>query len=75
MRSPGRGQGEMTTGGTGPEDEFEGHPSAQEAARYIADVTGGIALIARKAGLEVLAYILDMARLEAEETAERGKPQ
>jgi hypothetical protein len=44
---------------------------ARETARYIADITGGFAGLARKAGLDVLAYILDMAKLEAEETAQK----
>ncbi|MGD9921196.1 MAG: hypothetical protein AB7V13_07080 [Pseudorhodoplanes sp.] len=36
------------------------------AVAYIADMTGGLALIARRHGLHTLGYLLDMARLEAE---------
>ncbi len=36
------------------------------AAAYIAALTADLALIARRHGLDALGYILDMARLEAE---------
>lgn len=36
-----------------------------ETARYIADLTAELAYLARKARLDLLAYLLDMARLEA----------
>jgi hypothetical protein len=36
------------------------------AAAYIADLTGGLALIARRHGLDTLGYLLDLAKLEAE---------
>jgi len=36
------------------------------AARYIADLTTELAVLARRHGLDALGYILDMARLEAE---------
>ena len=65
----------MTSGTTG-QDGGEGEDSSsKETARYIADVTGGISALARKAGLDVLAHILEMARLEAEETAQKSEPQ
>jgi hypothetical protein len=54
---------------------MEEHSSAKETARYIADVAAGISVLARKAGLEALAYLLDMARLEAEETVQSSEPQ
>jgi chorismate synthase len=62
----------MTSGETG-RDGGQRESSSRETARYIADVTVGVSALARKAGLDVLAYLLDMARLEAEETAQ--KPQ
>jgi hypothetical protein len=37
-----------------------------EAAAYVAELSSDLASIARKNGLDTLAYILDMARLEAE---------
>jgi len=36
------------------------------AASYVAALAGDLAAIARQHGLETLGYILDMARLEAE---------
>jgi hypothetical protein len=36
-----------------------------EAARYIAEFTAELSIVARGAKLELLAYLLDMARLEA----------
>lgn len=44
-------------------------PSAVDrtaAAAYIADLAGGLAVIARRHKLETLGYLLDMAKLEAE---------
>lgn len=40
-----------------------------EAAAYIAALSGDLAAIARRHGLDTLGYLLDMARLEAEQTA------
>lgn len=37
----------------------------EEAARYIGQMVGEMALIAREAKLELLAYFLEMARIEA----------
>jgi hypothetical protein len=36
------------------------------AAEYIADMTRDLATLARRNGLDTLAYLLDIARLEAE---------
>jgi hypothetical protein len=38
---------------------------AAESARYIAQMSGELASLARGANLELLAYFLDMARVEA----------
>ena len=40
-----------------------------ETAQYIAEFTAELAYLARKANLDVLAYMLEMARLEAMQTA------
>ncbi len=40
----------------------------EEAARYIASLSGELAVLARHADLDLLAYFLDMARREAEDT-------
>jgi hypothetical protein len=47
-----------------------GEPSA--AAAYIAHLSGELALIARRHGLGTLAYLLDMAKLEAESVKGRN---
>jgi hypothetical protein len=39
---------------------------AREAATYIAELTSDLARLARENGLSALAYLLDVARLEAE---------
>ena len=46
----------------------EGDQKTQTAA-YIASLTGELALMARQSGLSTLGYLLDMAKLEAEQTA------
>jgi hypothetical protein len=43
------------------------------AATYIASMTTELALIARRHGLDTLSYILEMARLEAENVSSSGK--
>src|SRR5574337_540517 len=47
-------------------DEGAESDSAEETARYVADMIGSLASIAREAKLDLLAYLLDMARVEAE---------
>jgi hypothetical protein len=37
-----------------------------EIADYVATISGGLAMMARRHGLETLGYLLEMARLEAE---------
>ncbi|KLK94802.1 hypothetical protein AA309_00925 [Microvirga vignae] len=39
--------------------------SATEAAQYIAEFTAELSYLARQTRLDLLAYLLDMARLEA----------
>ena len=39
--------------------------SREEAAAYIAELTGDLAMIAHRHGLDALGYILDMATMEA----------
>lgn len=50
---------------TGPADR-------QAAAAYIATLSAELAMIARRFGLDALGYILEMARIEAEDTARPG---
>jgi len=42
------------------------HPEREQAAAYVAELSGNLALLARQHGLDALGFILDMARLEAE---------
>jgi len=62
-------------GGNVQDGRQEASPSGPElppgeTARYIADFTAELAYLARNANLDVLAYLLDMARLEATQNAE-----
>jgi hypothetical protein len=41
----------------------------ESAAHYIAAITGELAKIAKRNGLETLSQILEMARLEADQSA------
>jgi hypothetical protein len=43
--------------------------SASAVARYIAEMTGDLAQLARRYRLDALAFILEMARLEADQIA------
>jgi hypothetical protein len=62
-------------GNGAPEEPCKASPraawSAEEAARYIGDLTGELAEIARHTDLDLLAYLLDVVRLEASRTARR----
>ncbi len=57
--------------------ENGGTPSskASEAALYIASLAEELALLARSHDLDALAYILDMARLEADQISKRWDGQ
>lgn len=46
-------------------------PDPQEAARYVASMAEELAQLARSHNLELLAHILDMARLEADQISRR----
>jgi hypothetical protein len=49
-----------------PEPHAPADPAlALESARYIAQMAGELASIARSSNLDLLAYFLDMARVEA----------
>jgi hypothetical protein len=43
----------------------------EAAAAYVAEMTGDLASLARRHGLDALGFILDMARLEAEHASRR----
>jgi hypothetical protein len=44
------------------------------AADYIAELAGSLAAVARLHGLDVLSYVLEMARLEAQSSAQNSPP-
>jgi hypothetical protein len=44
-----------------------------EAAAYIAEMAASLAMMARRHGLDTLGYLLDMARMEAENATESDK--
>jgi hypothetical protein len=44
-----------------------------EAANYVATLTADLAVIARQHGMDTLGYLLDMARLEAENEGRHGR--
>jgi hypothetical protein len=48
---------------------LNGHETPDSAAHYIASMTGELAKIARRNGLDALGYILEMARIEADQIA------
>lgn len=45
---------------------------AVETAAYIAELSGDLALLARRSGFDTLAYLLDIARLEADNIRASG---
>lgn len=61
------------SGAVPPKRERAEPASVPETARYIAELTGGLSALARGSGMDVLAYLLDIARLEAEEIAQTPK--
>lgn len=51
-----------------------GQTNDREAfAAYAADITGELTVLARRFGLDVLAYLLEMAHLEAKSAAESAQ--
>ncbi len=46
-----------------------GHETPDSAAEYIATLAQELAQLARRNGLDTLSYILEMARLEADQAA------
>jgi hypothetical protein len=58
-------------------DESDSDPepvgSAENTARYIADMVGALASMAGEAKLDLLTYLLNMARVEAEMQARQSE--
>ena len=63
----------MTGGATRHSERGRDDASARETARYIADLAAAMSVLARRSRLDVVAYLLDLARLEAEETVQNGE--
>jgi len=55
----------------GQRDAIRRQADDLETARYIADMTREMSAMARRADLDVIAYLLELARLEAEETVQK----
>ena len=55
------------------EDDAGETDSEEDTARYIADMIASLAMIARQAKLDLLTYLLDMARVEAEMQARQSE--
>jgi hypothetical protein len=47
--------------------------SSAETAQYIAEFSAELAYLARESKLDLLAYLLDMARLEASRSVQAGQ--
>ncbi len=62
--------------GSQPERNSTGREPEKQAATatYIGDLCADLARMARKEGLDALAYILDMARLEAQANDHPAQP-
>jgi hypothetical protein len=56
-----------------PEHDAELVGSAEDTARYIADMVGALAAMAGEARLDLLTYLLNMARVEAELQARQSE--
>jgi hypothetical protein len=59
--------------GTEGDQLSEKSPSPEEAAVYIAEFTAELSYLARRAKLDLLVYLLDMARLEASRVMDDSK--
>jgi hypothetical protein len=56
-----------------PEEDADANGSAEDTARYIADMVGALASMAGEARLDLLTYLLNMARVEAELQARQSE--
>jgi hypothetical protein len=55
--------------GSDDSDVGDGKETPDSAASYIASITHELAKMARRNGLDALGYILEMARMEADQAA------
>ena len=58
-----------------PEHAEIHEPNGRSAvASYVATLSGDLASLARRTGLDTLGFLLEMVRLEAESTSRHGGP-
>lgn len=55
-----------------PEEQTSANVEQTQSAEYIADLTTELAKLARQSRLDLLAYLLDVASLEAKTAARRS---
>ena len=67
VKAPSRKEQQVTEGTAGPGKAGQGEAtvSAAETVQYIAEFTAELSFLARQSQLNLLAYLLDVARLEA----------
>jgi hypothetical protein len=64
VKAPSRKEQQVTEGTAGP-GQGDATISAAETVQYIAEFTAELSFLARQSQLNLLAYLLDVARLEA----------
>lgn len=67
------GEMENKAAGAAPIRQSDLRAGGTETAAYIAELTGDLALLARRNGFDTLAYLLDIARLEADNIRTSGR--
>ena len=72
-RSPEAQQPEAPAPSREPHSRDVLSPSAAETAGYIAEMAAELCILARQSRLDLLAYLLDMAQLEAANASGRAK--
>ena len=60
-------------GGNGRASAPEGADDREQFAAYVAELTGELAALARRHRLDALSYLLEVAQLEARNTAQLPK--
>jgi hypothetical protein len=63
----------MTSMREPPADKPPGDGGPGEAARFLVGAIADLARVAHRHRLDMIGYLLDMAHMEAEETARRGR--
>jgi hypothetical protein len=66
---------DVTAAGGAAESLLRGGADPVETAKFVADFTIELASLARRSRLDLLAYLLDMARLEAIRIVQASNPE